>query len=171
MGQGRLQGMGEEGKKSDSVMVGCRDRVRANLGSKDFCASSFGAPRTHAAPRRQATAPLSSQLLISPCPWLCVAFHRSSALSGTRLASCCSLIFLPKPRVTHWHAPISMESQQVSILLLGDTDVGKTTFLSYVLSIAIRTSPPCDTFLANSTSLCFSSSLAMLVKHSVQPMT
>jgi len=34
--RGRRQGMSEEGKKSASVMVGCRDRVRANLGLKDF---------------------------------------------------------------------------------------------------------------------------------------
>jgi hypothetical protein len=54
--------------------------------------------------------------------------------------------------------------QEVSILLLGDADVGKTTFLSYVqcafsnhhFSVAIRILPLRDTFLADFGFLCLS---------------
>jgi hypothetical protein len=54
--------------------------------------------------------------------------------------------------------------QEVSILLLGDADVGKTTFLSYVqyafskhlFSVAIRILPLRDTFLADLGFLCLS---------------
>jgi stage III sporulation protein SpoIIIAA len=64
--------------------------------------------------------------------------------------------------------------QEVSILLLGDPDVGKTTFLSYVLcafsstfSMAIRILSRRDTLLA-----CYLSHLLLVLdKHTIQIMT
>jgi hypothetical protein len=64
--------------------------------------------------------------------------------------------------------------QEVSILLLGDADVGKTTFLSYVLCaffiiyvLAIRILPLRNTSLA----CLWSPLLLVLDKHTVQNMT
>ena len=103
--------------------------AHANLGLRDLSTKLLRP--THAATRhRPPTSWVQQAASVQPCPWLRAVFHPSSALS----VSCgrCSLTFSDPSLEFHTsYEPTKME-QEVSILLLGDADVGKTTFLSYV---------------------------------------